>query len=78
MLAPGGETASWVDGSGQPGRHGRGASYSASYSYDALNRQANEPLGGYSYGDSVHPDAATAIGSAWSASYDDGWASAAL
>ncbi|HEX5570137.1 MAG TPA: RHS repeat-associated core domain-containing protein, partial [Ktedonobacterales bacterium] len=50
---------------------GTGASYSASYTYDALNRLTSSPLGSYTYGDSAHEDAATAVGSAWSASYDE-------
>ncbi len=35
-----------------------------------MNRLTSAPLGSYSYGDSAHADAATAIGAAWSASYD--------
>ena len=52
---------------------GTGAAYSASYSYDTLNRLTSSPLGSYTYGDSAHVDAATSIGSgssAWTASYD--------
>jgi YD repeat-containing protein len=46
------------------------AQYSASYSYDTLNRLTSAPLGTYSYGDAAHLDAATAVGSTWTASYD--------
>ncbi|HEX8996275.1 MAG TPA: hypothetical protein VF812_09620, partial [Ktedonobacterales bacterium] len=51
------------------------AQYSASYSYDPLNRLTSAPLGSYTYGDSAHLDAATAIGpsggtATWTASYD--------
>ncbi len=47
-----------------------GAAYSARYAYDTLNRLTASPLGGYTYGDTAHPDAATAIGLGWTASYD--------
>jgi len=49
---------------------GTGAAYSASYSYDPLNHLISSPLGSYSYGDTAHVDAATAIGASWTASYD--------
>ena len=39
-----------------------GVSYSASYSYGPLNHLTSGPPGSYSYGDSAHADAATAIG----------------
>ncbi len=35
-----------------------------------MNRLTSSPLGSYSYGDTAHADAATAVGAAWSASYD--------
>jgi RHS repeat-associated protein len=35
-----------------------------------MNRLTAAPLGSYSYGDSAHADAATAVGSSWTASYD--------
>jgi RHS repeat-associated protein len=50
---------------------GSGASYSASYTYDAANRLTSSPLGSYTYGNSSHVDAATSIGgSIWTAGYD--------
>ncbi len=49
---------------------GTGAAYSASYSYDSMNRLTSSPLGSYTFGDSAHADAATAVGSTWTASYD--------
>ena len=50
---------------------GTGAQYSASYTYDSMNRLTSSPLGAYTYGNSAHPDAATNIGStAWTAGYD--------
>jgi hypothetical protein len=49
-----------------------GATYSASYTYDAANRLRSGPLGNYTYGSSAHVDAATAIGgTAWTAVYDN-------
>jgi RHS repeat-associated protein len=47
------------------------AQYTQSFAYDTLGRLSSGPLGTYSYGDSAHLHAATAIGSsAWSAAYD--------
>src|SRR5512146_906757 len=47
------------------------ASYTQSFSYDALDRLTSGPLGSYTYGDSAHRHAATAIGAnAYTASYD--------
>ena len=45
-----------------------GAPYTASYSYDALNRLTSSPLGTYTYGDPAHLHAATAVGSGYTAS----------
>jgi hypothetical protein len=44
--------------------------YSASYTYAAANQLTSSPLGADSHGASAHVDAATAIDSTWSASYD--------
>jgi RHS repeat-associated protein len=49
---------------------GTSAQYAGSYAYDSMNRLTSSPLGNYNYGDSAHADAATAIGSTWSAAYD--------
>lgn len=49
------------------------AQYTQAFSYDTLNRLTSGPLGSYSYGDSAHKHAATAIGSGantWTAQYD--------
>jgi hypothetical protein len=49
------------------------AAYTATYSYDTLNRLTSGPLGSYTYGDSAHLDAATQAGTggtAYTASYD--------
>lgn len=46
------------------------AQYSANYSYDTLNRLTSSPVGTYTYGDSAHLDAATSVGSGYTASYD--------
>jgi RHS repeat-associated protein len=46
------------------------ARYTQSFSYDTLNRLTSGTLGAYAYGDPAHRDAATAIGSTYSASYD--------
>lgn len=72
----------WAGSSGTPacsgaptpsdtgGLAGTGAQYSAAYAYDAMNWLTSSPLGSYTYGNSAHADAATAIGSSWTASYD--------
>ncbi len=50
------------------------AQYTQSFSYDNLGRLTSGPLGSYTYGDSAHLHAATAIGPSgsptWTASYD--------
>ena len=46
------------------------AQYTASYSYDTLGRLTSAPLGSYTYGDPNHLDAATSVGSIYTASYD--------
>lgn len=46
------------------------AQYTASYSYDTLGRLTSAPLGSYTYGDPTHLDAATAVGTSYTASYD--------
>ena len=46
------------------------AQYTQSFTYDTLNRLTSGPLGSYTYGDSAHLDAATSIGSGYTASYD--------
>jgi len=46
------------------------AYYTQSFTYDTLNRLTSGPAGSYTYGDSHHPDAATSIGSAYTAAYD--------
>jgi RHS repeat-associated protein len=44
--------------------------YTQSFAYDNLGRLTNGPRGAYTYGDSGHLHAATAIGTTWTASYD--------
>jgi RHS repeat-associated protein len=46
------------------------APYTYSFSYDTLGRLTSGPVGTYTYGDSAHLHGATAIGSAYTASYD--------
>ncbi len=46
------------------------AQYTASYTYDTLDRLTSGPLGSYTYGDSAHLHAATSVGSGYTASYD--------
>jgi RHS repeat-associated protein len=46
------------------------AQYTATYAYDLLDRLHITPTGTYSYGDSRHLDAVTAIGSSYTAAYD--------
>ncbi|HUY79062.1 MAG TPA: RHS repeat-associated core domain-containing protein [Ktedonobacterales bacterium] len=46
------------------------AQYTQTFTYDTLNRLTSGPAGSYTYGDSSHPDAATSIGSAYTAAYD--------
>ena len=46
------------------------AQYTQSFTYDSMNRLTSGPSGSYTYGDSAHPDAATSIGSAYTAAYD--------
>jgi RHS repeat-associated protein len=50
------------------------AQYTQSFAYDTLGRLTSGPLGAYTYGDSAHVHAATAIGPSgaptWTASYD--------
>lgn len=44
--------------------------YTSTYNYDTYGRLTSGPLGTYTYGDSAHLHAATAIGTSYSASYD--------
>jgi RHS repeat-associated protein len=46
------------------------AQYTQSFSYDNIGRLIGGPLGTYTYGDSSHVHAATAIGSTYTAAYD--------
>jgi YD repeat-containing protein len=46
------------------------AEYTQSFAYDTLGRLTSGPGGSYTYGSSAHVHAATAIGSAYTASYD--------
>ena len=46
------------------------AQYTHTFAYDKLNRLTSGPLGTYTYGDSAHKHAATAIGATWSTAYD--------
>ncbi|PWT76607.1 MAG: hypothetical protein C5B60_03940 [Chloroflexi bacterium] len=46
------------------------AQYTASYGYDTLDRLSSSPTGTYTYGDSAHLHAVTAIGSSYGAKYD--------
>jgi RHS repeat-associated protein len=46
------------------------ASYTQSFAYDVMGRLTSGPLGTYTYGDTAHVHAATAIGSAYTATYD--------
>ena len=45
------------------------AQYTQTFSYDNLDRLTSGPLGSYTYGDSAHKHAVTAIGSTYTASY---------
>ncbi len=49
---------------------GGSAQYTNTYSYDTLDRLTSGPAGSYTYGDSAHLHAVTAIGSSYTASYD--------
>jgi RHS repeat-associated protein len=46
------------------------ASYNQVFAYDTMGRLTAGPLGAYAYGNSAHVHAATAIGSAYTATYD--------
>lgn len=46
------------------------AQYTNSFTYDNLGRLTSGPAGSYTYGDSAHLHAATAIGSTYTAKYD--------
>jgi RHS repeat-associated protein len=46
------------------------AQYTQSFSYDNLGRLTSGPLGAYTYGDSAHEHAVTAIGGTYTAAYD--------
>ncbi len=46
------------------------AAYAQTFGYDNLNRLTNGPAGTYTYGDSAHLHAATAVGTGYTASYD--------
>jgi RHS repeat-associated protein len=46
------------------------AAYSQTFGYDNMNRLTSGPAGSYTYGDSAHLHAATAVGSAYTAKYD--------
>lgn len=49
------------------------AQYTVAYSYDTLGRLASGPLGSYSYGDTAHKHAATAIGASYTEVYPKRW-----
>ena len=66
----------WADASGAPPWGGSltagsltSAQYTQSFAYDTFDRLTSGPTGGYTYGSS-HKDAATSIGSAYTAAYD--------
>ena len=46
------------------------AQYAQSFAYDMMGRLTSGPLGSYTYSDSAHVHAATAIGSGYTAAYD--------
>jgi RHS repeat-associated protein len=46
------------------------AQYTQGFTYDTMGRLATGPLGTYAYGDAAHAHAATAVGTAYTASYD--------
>jgi YD repeat-containing protein len=46
------------------------AQYTNSFGYDTLGRLTSGPGGAYTYGDSAHKHAATAVGTNWTAQYD--------
>jgi len=46
------------------------AAYSQTFGYDTLNRLTSGPVGSYTYGDSGHLHAATAVGTGYTAKYD--------
>ncbi|HEY7780340.1 MAG TPA: RHS repeat-associated core domain-containing protein, partial [Ktedonobacterales bacterium] len=64
------QTATGPCGAGNTAGTLTGAAYTQSFAYDTLGRLTSGPLGAYTYGDSAHVHAATAIGSTWTAAYD--------
>jgi RHS repeat-associated protein len=46
------------------------AQYTHSFAYDNLGRLTSGPAGSYTYGNTAHLHAATAIGTSWTAAYD--------
>ena len=71
------ERLTWAGSTGTPPCGGgltsgslTSANYTQSFTYDSMDRLTSGPSGSYTYGDSSHPDAATSIGSAYTAAYD--------
>ncbi|HUY79060.1 MAG TPA: RHS repeat-associated core domain-containing protein [Ktedonobacterales bacterium] len=71
------ERLTWAGSTGTPPCGGgltsgslTSANYTQSFTYDSMDRLTSGPSGTYTYGDTSHPDAATSIGSAYTAAYD--------